>query len=387
MRVFSLQFSEINRNLELEALEYKIAFSMAKGMQGDTAREMLRRVGSPQAFFSHTPSQLQTLTGVNSEIFHEEYRKELLEQAHKERVFVDNNNLNTFFIGDENYPQRLADCPDAPAILYECGTANLDSPYIVGIVGTRHATPYGIDFTTRLVTDLAAMFPGIVIVSGLAFGIDVTAHKAALALGTPTIGVVAHGLKQKLYPAEHSQIARKMVDSGGAILTEYPTNYTMRRNSFLERNRIVAGISDCIVVVESDVKGGSLATARIAREYNRDVFALPGRTTDLYSRGTNMLIAQDKARLITCAKDLAADMMWDTKDMPQQEATPTLFRTLNAEEQRVYDFILAHPEATENDMCVQLGLPFARITNILFTLEMEDFILKVPGGRYMPTSK
>lgn len=371
----------------MDAGIYQIAFSMLKGMVGATAKEMLRRVGSPEAMFTYSHSQLQALTGVNSEIFGDEYRQQILDRAAKEFAIVDgNSNVRTLFMGDENYPQRMIDCEDAPTLLYECGNVDFNTPYVVGIVGTRHATPYGIDFTTRLVTDLVAMFPGIIIVSGLAFGIDIAAHKAALAANGLTVAVVAHGL-ETVYPAEHRDFAERIVRSGGSLITEYPTGYRIQRQSFLARNRIVAGISDCIVVVESDVKGGSMATARLAMGYNRDVFALPGRVTDLYSRGTNKLIAQGKAQLITSAQDLASAMMWTPAEQASPSASPTLFRALNQEEQMVYDFIIANPEATENDMCVQLAMPFSRIANIIFTLEMEDFIVKVPGGRYMASSR
>ncbi len=381
-----LKLSPNTCEMTQENLKYNIAFSLAKGMIGDTAKELLRRLGSPQALFSYSESQLQSLTGVNSEIFNDTYRAEILQQAQRESVFVESNNIRASFIGEEGYPQRLIDCQDAPALIYQLGAANLDSPYVVGIVGTRHATPYGIDFTKRLVSDLAAMFPGIIIVSGLAFGIDIAAHKAAMEAGTPTVAVVAHGL-DTIYPAEHRQAAAQIINSGGALITEYASGYRIRRQSFLARNRIVAGVSDCLVVIESDIRGGSMSTARLARDYNRDVFALPGRTNDMYSRGTNMLIATDRARLITNAKDIANAMMWTPQDLPETSQNPTLFRALTTEEQLIYDFILKHPDATENDMCVNLGLPFSKVTNIIFSLEMEDFITKVPGGKYMPTAK
>lgn len=367
-------------------MTYKIAFSLAKNLSGDTALQLLRIIGSPRALFEYSQSQLESLSGVQAEVFKDEKRKELLARAREELLFVENGKaIECKFIGEEGYPHRLAFCEDAPSLLYQCGRADLNAKNVVGIVGTRHATHYGVDFTSRLVEDLAGMFPGIVIVSGLAFGVDVAAHKAAMSANTPTIAVMAHGLDM-VYPAEHRQIAAKIVGTGGAIVTEYPSRTHMNRGYFLARNRIVAGLCDCLVVIESDIKGGSMSTARLAREYGREVLALPGRSTDIYSKGTNHLIATDRARLITSAADLANAMMWEPVKKAEN-AEKQLFRPLNPEEQQVYDFIIENPEATENDICVNLALPFSKLSSIIFSLEMEDFIMKVPGGHFLPTTK
>lgn len=370
--------------MPMNTIAKDIAFSMAKGMQGATALEMLRRIGSPEAFCDLPKSHLAALAAHDCEIFNEAYRRDLAEKANAEAVFVENNKIKTLFIGRENYPRRLSMCDDAPTLLYKLGSCKLDARHTVGIVGTRHATTYGIDFTRRLVADLAKRIDDLVIVSGLAFGIDVAAHKAALEHDVPTVGVLAHGL-QMIYPAEHRDVAARMVKNGGALLTEYTSTARIFRGNFLARNRIVAGLCDCIVVAESDYRGGAMATANIARQYDREVMALPGRTTDLYSRGTNRLISNNTAALITCADDLIRCMGWQPKADAEQD-TPKLFKPMTTEQKIIYDFIVAHPEATGNDICVALGITYASFSNTIFELEMDDAILALPGGRYAPTS-
>lgn len=358
----------------------EIAISNAKGMRAPVVRELLQRIGSLRNFFALSQLELTNLSGFSSEIFIDSYRESLLREAYKELEFVKSHYLDTVFIDTDAYPERLAACDDAPVIIYKMGNCDLSEGRFVGVVGTRHATAYGIDFTTKLVNDLAAKLDNLVIVSGLAYGIDVAAHKASLSAGIPTIGVLAHGLNM-IYPAEHRSVAAKMASSGGALITEYPTTAQIHRSNFLERNRIVAGLCDCLVVVESDFRGGSMSTARIASQYSRDVFALPGRISDKFSHGTNALIKRHVASLIVDADSLIEQMGWDTKSQSDVEP-PTLFRPLSVEEQFIVDFIKENPDATVNDICVRLNKSYSLVSNILFQLEMDDFIITLPGGRY-----
>lgn len=366
-----------------DELLYQIAFSMLKGLRGNTALELLRRVGSAENFFKMRREELVITTGADSDLFSNAYRASLIEKAKNERIFVENNNVSVHFIGNQNYPKRLDRCEDAPTILYNLGKYEFNHKYSVGIVGTRHMTSYGMDFTNNLVAELAEMIPGITIISGLAYGVDVTAHKAALNANTPTVAVMAHGLKT-IYPSEHRSIAKRIIDAGGALATEYSSDSQIFRGNFLQRNRIIAGLSDAVVVIESDMRGGSMSTARIAALYNRDVFAMPGRTTDQYSRGTNHLISNNIACLITSAEDIIKQMGWQAR--PLKEA-PTLFSTLTEEQKQLLDFISSHPNATANEMCVQLGMSYASLSDRLFKLEMEDIIVSLPGGRYSISSK
>ncbi len=359
---------------------------MAKGLQGDTLRELLRRIGSPADFFRYSQQELSVLAQVQAPIFDREYRDGLLKGALAEKAFVQSNDIQCHFLDDSTYSERLAVCADAPAMYYQLGKADLNTSRVVAVVGTRHATPYGVDFTTRLVQDLAKMFPGIIILSGLAYGIDIAAHKAALASGTPTVAVLGHGL-QMIYPADHRGVAAKIIAEGGALVTKYGSRETVHRGNFLSRNLIVAGLCDCLVVVESDYRGGSMSTARAASLYGREVTAAPGRVSDVYSRGTNHLIAQEVAHLITSAEDLANLMNWKPEHTLVSPQSPALFQPLSPIEQQIYDYILANPDVSENDLCIALSLPYAKICSAVFNLEMKDYLLKLPGGMFAPLVK
>ncbi len=360
--------------------------SMAKGLQGDSLRELLRRIGTPTDFFRYNQKELEMLAQVQATVFDGHYRDNLLQSAHAEKSFVLSNDIQCHFITDPDYSERLAACSDAPSLYYQLGTADLNAKRIVAVVGTRHATPYGVDFTTRLVEDLATMFPGIIILSGLAYGIDVAAHKAALAAGTPTVAVLGHGL-QMIYPADHRSVAAKIVSSGGALVTKYSSRENVHRSNFLARNLIVAGLCDCIVVVESDHRGGSMSTAHAASLYGREVAAVPGRVTDKYSNGTNRLISQELAHLITSAEDLARLMNWEPENNSASAQGPALFQPLTQIEQQLYDYILNNPNTTENDLCIALSLPYAKVCSTVFNLEMKDYVLKLPGGMFAPLVK
>jgi len=371
--------------MEYDTTAIRIAFSMAKGVNGDAGDELMARLGSPDAFFSSSRRELVVRCGSDFGIFDDNYRQELLHKGELEAAFVSQSKISTLMRGDADYPERLMPCSDAPFMIYKLGKCSLNFKRSIGIVGTRHATYYGSDFTSRLVSDLAKALPGVAIISGLAYGIDICAHKAALDAGLPTVAVLAHGLNT-VYPADHRSYAARIVKDGGALVTEYPSNARLHRSNFLARNRIVAALSDCIVVVESDLRGGSMSTARIASLYNRDVFALPGRISDVYSHGTNKLIANHTAQLITCADDILNAMGWEA-EMAAQATPPTLFPELAPELQQLYDYIKENPNTTVNDMCVALGLTYSVVTDRLFRLEFDDMIISIPGGRYAPVSR
>ncbi|MDE5555469.1 MAG: DNA-processing protein DprA [Muribaculaceae bacterium] len=253
----------------------------------------------------------------------------------------------------------------------------------MAIVGTRHATPYGLDFVNHFVAELAERLDNLIVVSGLAYGIDVAAHRAALDNNVPTVAVVAHGLNT-IYPADHRSTAAKIVNSGGAIVTEYTSDATIHRSNFLARNRIVAGLSDAVIVVESDIKGGALATARIAAAYNREVFAVPGRTTDTYSRGCNDLIASQSASIIRSADDLIETLNWTSR--PKEFTQHELAFDMTPEQKSIADYITSHPDHTVNDICIGLGIPFSQLSAMLFEMEMSDMLITLPGGRYAVTA-
>ncbi len=358
----------------------RIAFSQIKGINLSTARELVERVGSIDDFFELSQGELWQKIGASKAYCTDSERAKLLSVAEDEYKFIEKSGIEPIYCDDDNFSSRLSMCDDAPALVYKLGPCNLNSHHIVGIVGTRNATMYGIDFTRRLVEDLRNSLEDLVIVSGLAYGIDVAAHRAALSSNVPTIAVVAHGLKT-IYPADHRDIASRMVHNGGAILTEYISSAPIHRGNFLARNRIVAGLCDAIIVVESDTKGGALVTARLALDYNREVCALPGRCTDRYSRGCNALIAEQKASLIRDANDLIDLMNWITKP---QEGSQTAFDfdELSPEMKVIIEYIRTNPQASVGELASVLNIPFPTLSARIMEMELDDMLTSLPGGTF-----
>ena len=367
----------------IDSLVARIAFSKIKGINHSTATRLLGIVGSPENYFTLSPTALAASTGIDSKVCDDKYRQNLLENARTEADFIRQKNIAARFVASDTYPRRLNECDDAPALLYSIGQANLDSLHTISVVGTRHATPYGLDFVRHLIADVASSLDSLVVISGLAYGIDVAAHRAALDNGVPTVAVVAHGLNT-IYPADHRSTAARIVSEGGAILTEYPSDAAIHKGNFLARNRIVAGLADAVIVVESDTKGGAMSTARIANAYNREVMAVPGRTTDTYSRGCNELIAQQTATIIRSADDLIETLNWTAR--PAEATQQTIGFELTPEQKTVADYIVSHPDHTVNDICVALGMPYNRLSAMLFEMEMNDMLITLPGGRFAVTN-
>lgn len=358
---------------------YKIAFALIKGNKPMMAREILTRVGSEEAFFTLGERRLSSILGFEGKILADAYRGEVLEKARREIEFAAEHKIRSLYFDSDDFPQRLIECEDSPIALFAVGDANLNARHCVSIVGTRNATMYGIDFINKLVDELAERLDDLLIISGLATGCDIVAHKRALDRGVPTVAVVAHGL-DTIYPASHRRYAAKMVQSRGAIVTEYPTNTRPIRPNFLQRNRIVAGLSDAVVVVESAKRGGALHTARLGLLYNRDVFALPGRTSDIYSAGCNALIRSNTAQLIESADDLIEAMQWTAR--PKEGDQKELFPTLSAEQQSIVDFVRKTGEAQINGLTAALGMPTGRLMALLVELEFNGVLMALPGSRY-----
>ncbi len=367
-----------------EQLRYRIALASVKGMNRLLAESLVELTGDVSAFFTLSQRELSDLTGWNSSLFSEVERGKALMAAAGEVEFIRKNNITPLFFTDADYPQRLLECDDAPLILYYKGNVSFQQPRVVSIVGTRHATPYGKNFVDTLVRDLADTCPDTLIVSGLAYGIDIAAHRAALRYGLPTVGVLAHGLNT-IYPAQHRNTAVEMVGNGG-LLTEYATSQPTHRGFFLARNRIVAGVADAVVVVESGVKGGSLFTATIASDYHRDVFALPGRVGDISSMGCNNLIRQNKAALLTCADDLIEAMGWGVrKEQPSQTTLAAQQDVqLTDEEKLIMQYLALNGEGQINRMAVELNTPIATLSATLVELEFKGCVVAFPGGVYRP---
>lgn len=309
---------------------------------------------------------------------------EAFRRAEQELTFAQKNGIDAICIGDRRYPSRLRECPDAPLVLFFKGNTNLNALRIVSLVGTRNATDYGRQLCNDFIRDLKILCPEVLIVSGLAYGIDIAAHRAALEHQLPTVGVLAHGL-DRIYPAVHRKTAIEMLDQGG-LLTEYMTGTNPDRQNFVQRNRIVAGMADATIVVESAGKGGALITAGLATDYHRDCFAFPGRVGDPFSLGCNALVRDNKAALILSAEDFVKAMSWDlslTHKQAPQAIQRQLFLDLSPEEEALVAALRPHRDGLQiNLLVVEADIPINRASALLFELEMKGVVKALAGGVY-----
>lgn len=309
---------------------------------------------------------------------------EPMRRAEEEMHFCEEHHIQILPFNDPTYPQRLSHCVDAPIALFYRGTTDLNARHIINIVGTRHATAYGVDIIRRFVADLRSLCPDVIIVSGLAYGVDITAHRAALQNNLETVGVLAHGLDE-IYPRAHRDTAIQMVGHGG-LLTEYMSHTRADKMNFVRRNRIVAGCTDATILVESADKGGGLITCGIARSYDREVFAFPGNVGAKYSEGCNRLIRTNMAGLITGAADLAEALGWEDeqqrKKARKKGVERNLFPQLNETEQQIVDVLKAHNDLPMSFLSAQSGLTISQLSAHLFEMEMKGIIRTLAGGTY-----
>ena len=307
------------------------------------------------------------------------------ERAQRETEFVHKHQIGTYYVHDIDYPQLLAQCPDAPILLYTKGNVNFTDGHFVSVVGTRQASERGKILTREMIVELAAKLPQLTIVSGLAYGIDIAAHRAALEAGIPTLIIPGHGL-DRIYPPTHRNEAVRALEHGG-IVTEYMSGSTPERHHFVARNRIIAGLSECTVVVESRSRGGSLITASMAFDYDRQVFAFPGRSSDESSAGCNQLIREQRATLIQSPDDLIESMMWATAQRPVQATLPGLDTTDYdpAPEEQTLLRLLREAEngMLVNDLAEESNIPYSEVITHLMLLEMHKRVRSFPGGKFM----
>lgn len=364
-------------------LEYRVALSFMKGATLNVVRHLLEIGLSPEEFFLRETSDLASRLNLNDSSPVDRYlRDEALFRAGKEVEYMKKHNIRGLFFGEEGYPWRLEEIEDAPVFLYVLGETDLNIEYPLSIVGTRKCTAIGVEFTSRLVKEIGDYFPTALIISGLASGIDSSAHKAALECNLKTVAVVAHGLNM-IYPAINRDLARRIIKSGGALISEYPVGTTPFRGNFLERNRIVAGLSDSTVVIESEIKGGAMSTASLAFNYNREVFAMPGRVSDQASSGCNHLIARNKAHLLSCAADIIEHTGWEPLGIKIEPGTRSMFPELEGDAKRIYDLLRFAGEAQQLDTIHHtLKIPMPTLLALLGELEFDGIILKIPGNRY-----
>ncbi|MDR0795453.1 MAG: DNA-processing protein DprA [Tannerella sp.] len=358
---------------------YLIALTLIKGVGSVSARHLIEYFGSAQAVFKAKKHVLEKVPGIGEYIATNIRKSESTthKRAEKEMLFVEKNKIALYSIVDENYPVRLRECQDAPVVFFYRGNADLHAQRIISIVGTRNATEYGRNMCDLLIKDLSEMAPDVLIVSGLAYGIDICAHRSALKYGLPTVAVLAHGL-DRIYPALHRNTAAEMIKNGG-VLTDFLSETNPDRENFLRRNRLIAGVADATIVVESAEKGGALVTTDIAFSYGRDVFAFPGRTSDNYSKGCNRLIQTNKAGLITSAKDLFTALSWDVKiKVPQQQQ----LQFENQPDHPILSLLAEKGEFHINELATLMNLPIHHLSPMLFELELEGHIQTLPGGVY-----
>ena len=368
-----------------QQLLYNIALTRIGHFSLASALHLYRTLGSGEEIFLHRNEAQDILPDCSPRLIDNlKDWSEPLKRAEVELEFCRNNNIRVLCLGDDNYPKRLEDCADAPLVMYCGGNANLNQSRVINIIGTRHCTTYGADFIRRFIHDLKALCPEVLVVSGLAYGVDINAHQQALAVGYETVGVVAHGLDY-LYPAAHKDVAREMVNHGG-LLTEFMTCTNADKGNFVRRNRIVAGMSDACILIESAAHGGGMITAGIAFDYGREVFALPGRVGDHFSEGCNNAIRENKAMLLTSVEDFVKAMGWEDDalriEAQKKGIERQLFPDLSPEQQRIVDVLTKSNDLQLNQLSVKTGIPIGDITSILFQMEMMGVVKPMAGGNY-----
>jgi DNA processing protein len=355
-------------------LFYLLALLKVDGVGDIMAKKLLAHCGNAESIFSAKTNQIGAIDGVGSFLLRNLKDKTIFEKANKELEFIKSNNVNVSFFQDQNYPDRLKHCFDAPVLLFNSGNIDLKNRKIISIVGTRQITSYGTEFCRSLIEDLSPLNP--VIVSGFAYGVDIAAHQFAMDNNLQTIGVLAHGLNQ-VYPRSHKKYVAKMMENGGFI-TEFWSSSNPDKEKFVRRNRIVAGMAEATIVIESADKGGSLITANFANDYNRDVFAVPGRVTDTYSKGCNNLIKTQKANVLTSAADLVYMLNWDI-DNKSKTIQKQLFVELEEDEQKIYDYLLKNGKELLDTIALQCDFPIYKISGILINMELKGVIRPLPG--------
>lgn len=366
-----------------EALIEKIGIALTPGIRPEIIEAMEENDVGFDEFFSLGMRQLNERLGGGSKLrLEDSKRSEAMSKARKEYEFVKRHNIRCLFITDDDYPPLLRECHDAPVMLFALGDADLNPRHTLSIVGTRRCTQYGTSFVKDFLADMAVYFPDLLVISGLAFGIDATAHQAALDNRLPTVGVLAHGLDM-IYPAQNRYLGKEIINAGGVLISEYPSGTVPYRNNFLLRNRIVAGLSEITIVAESEIKGGAMNTAHQAFINNREVMVLPGRSNDIMSSGCNHLIRKQKANLITCAADLIELTGWaplDLNDIPRQRI---LFPELEGLAADIYNIMrgVASP-VTADAIKLKIGASIKDIISTMSEMEFEGIINKLPGARY-----
>jgi DNA processing protein len=360
-----------------------LALTRIRGLSQPMALALYKELGSAKAVFDllHQKENLPPLISPKLLGILRGGYDDALKRAQEEVEFCKKGNIRILALNDEDYPARLKEIQDPPLVLFFLGNANLNAPRVISIVGTRRISEYGKSICHDFLPELKQTNPDTLVVSGLAYGVDIHTHRACLASDLPTVGILAHGLDM-IYPSLHRTTAQQMLKQGG-LLTEYFSRTNPDKGNFVRRNRIVAGMSEATVVVESAEHGGALITANLAHDYNREVFAFPGRINDQFSAGCNKLIAQQKANLITCAKDMTTALNWPDTTSALLPRQPSLFPEFTEDEARVCLALKGNMEGVHiNKLVVDVNIPVGPLTALLFELEMKGVVKALVGGRY-----
>ena len=362
-----------------DELIYQLALTLIPNIGDARGRALVQYFGDARSIFSASLSALQKVEGITASLAKSIKSFDDFPAAEREKQFIERYGIQAIFLNDPSYPQRLLNCFDAPVLLFYKGKANLNASRTLAIVGTRLCTDYGRHFTEKLVQDLAA--EDITVISGLAYGIDAVAHKAAIKHQLPTIGVVAHGI-DKIYPADHTTLAKEMILSRGGLLSEFFSGTKADKHHFPLRNRIVAGMADATVVIETEIKGGSMITAKLADAYNRDVFALPGRVTDKKSSGCNHLIQYQKAIMLSDAKELMQVMGWRSEKKPSKKKQRELFVEMTPDEKKIVALLQEKESIHIDEINFKSGLSSSAIAAAILNLELQHIVTSLPGKLY-----
>ncbi|WP_072400350.1 DNA-processing protein DprA [Flaviramulus basaltis] len=356
-------------------LLYTLALQQVPNIGDITAKRLINHCGSAEEVLKEKKQNLLKIDGIGAVMLEALFKKSYLKEAEKEIDFIKANNIKAFYFNDKNYPEKLKHCIDGPILLFQSGNIDLENRHIISIVGARKITSNGIAFCESLVEALVPYNP--VIISGFAYGTDITAHKAAMKHNLQTIGCLAHGLNT-IYPQVHKKYMVE-VEKNGGFLTDFWSTDKLDRNNFLKRNRVIAGISEATIVIESAEKGGSLVTADIANSYNRDVFAVPGRTTDLQSVGCNNLIKHQKAHMLSSPLDVPYILNWQLENDKKPAIQKQLFVELDATEKVIYNYLKENEKQQLDGIAINCNLPIFKVASVLLTMELKGVIRPLPG--------
>lgn len=368
--------------MNYDLLAYQIGIDMIPKIGSINAKRLIAYCGGVEAVFKQNQKALTKVPGIGQIIAKEIANQKVLDRANQEVEFVAKHNIKAHFYLDPEYPNRLKQCDDGPIVLFikEKNHIDLNQQKVISIVGTRSITDYGREVCDQIISDLAQRGHNPIIVSGLAYGVDVCAHKSAIKNGIPTVAVLGHGL-DRMYPSVHRNVAKEIFEHG-ALITDFPSETAFDRRNFIKRNRVIAGLSDATIVIESAEQGGSLITADIAVSYNREVFAIPGPVSSKYSKGCNLLIKTNKAALVENADDIEFQLGWDVVNSQKADNQLSLFPDLSPDESSVFDVIKEHGQEVIDVICFKTKMPVSKVSSILLNLEFAGLIKCRPGKVY-----